>query len=209
MTKRSPRGSASTNLVVTLLVAAVLVVAWLAYSRSHAPPSLAELLVAAEVPAVPVTYAMDPAIGIRDGGVWLGTDLHRTGDTQAYTFRTRRMNRGGAVRARVGVPIRVRLRILAETADWSGVAPQAGFIDSTSVPRDQGGVLADTRRAWAAGVTDPDGRIQVDVKLEVPVGDDPKPYRVELIADEFKLSSDGTSLELIASTVHSVDVSLP
>lgn len=209
MTKRAPRGSASTNLVVTLLVVAIVVVAWLAYSRSHMPPSLPELLAAAEVPAAQVAYEVNPSLGISDAGFWEGTDLHRAGATEAYTFRTRRMNRGGAVRPRVGVPIRVRLRILAESDDWSGIAPAAGFIDSTSAPRAEGGVLTDSRRAWAVGLTDADGRLQVDVKLEIPPRDGPDPYLLELVADEFELSSDGRTLELVASTVHSVDVSLP
>ena len=209
MTKPAPRGSSSTNTVVTLLVVVALVVGLMWYGRSRTPPTIAELLIAAEVPAAPVNYDYDPGVGVRNGGVWLGEDLHRAGATEAYTFRTRRMDRGGAVRAREGVPIRVRLRILAETDDWSGVAPKAGFIDSTSVPRDRGGVLTDTGRTWAGGLTDSEGRLQVEVKLEVPVGDDPRPYRVELVADEFELSSDERTLELVASTVLGVDVSLP
>ena len=209
MNSAALRGSASTNLVVTLFVAAILVAGWLWYARTSAPPETAELLAAAELPAAPVAYPFDPAIGIRDAGDWAGPERHKAGATETYTLTTRRMNRGGAVRPRPAVPVRIRLRVLAETDTWSGVAIGAGLIDSTTAPKGEGGVLANTDRSWAAGVTDRDGTFGVSVKLEVPPRDGPKPYRLELVADEFDLSADGRAVELKASTVYSVDVSLP
>ena len=203
------RGSASTNLIATLLVGVVLVVGWLWYARTHAAPGLGELLASAEVPAAPLAYEFDPAIGVRNIGVWDGPGLHRAGTTERYTFTTRRMDRGGAVRARPSIAVRVRVRVLAETDTWAGVASGAGFIDGTTASKGAGGVLADTQRAWAAGSTDEDGLFGVDVKLEIPSRDGPEPYRLEIVADEFEASADESALELIASTVYSVDVSLP
>lgn len=201
------RGSVAQNLLVAMLVGVVLLVAWTLYSQANAPPALADLLASAQVPAEPVPY---PGEGVvRLTATWDGTDLHRTGSTEQYTLTLRRMGRGGEVRSRPGVPIRVRMHVEASGTGGADATETLGRIEATVPPPPDGSIIGGARRAWAGGMTDANGRFAIEIKLQVPAMTGPQPKTLDLTVDEFRASSGGRSLELVASTVHSVEIARP